>query len=106
MWLRTFETFRPVVLGARLIGVTGKLQNESGVIHIVAEEMQDLSPLLRRLSEDPACVRVLTDADAIKHDHTRRALAERPRHPRAGDALVVSLKERPSTADGARPFAR
>ena len=51
VWPRTFESFRPIVLGARLISVTGKLQNESGVIHVVAERMEDLSPLLRRLSE-------------------------------------------------------
>ncbi|MCC6780348.1 MAG: error-prone DNA polymerase, partial [Hyphomicrobiales bacterium] len=51
VWLRTFEAYRPIVLGARLISVTGVLQNESGVIHLVAERMEDLSPLLRRLSE-------------------------------------------------------
>jgi hypothetical protein len=28
------------------------LQNEKGVIHIVAEHFEDLSPLLRTLSED------------------------------------------------------
>jgi len=48
---RTFEAFRPIVLGARLISVTGKLQNESGVIHVVADQMEDLSSLLLRLSE-------------------------------------------------------
>ena len=33
----------PVVLGARLISVTGKLQNEQGVIHVVAHRLDDLS---------------------------------------------------------------
>src|SRR5207248_9662407 len=56
LWLRTFEAYRPVVLGARLICITGELQNESGVIHVVARHLEDLSPLLRRLSENPACV--------------------------------------------------
>src|SRR5215216_2796468 len=51
LWLRTFETYRPVVLGARLIGVTGTLQNESGVIHVVADHLEDLSGLLRHISE-------------------------------------------------------
>ena len=36
VWPRVFESFRPIVLGARLISVTGKLQNEYGVIHVVA----------------------------------------------------------------------
>ena len=51
LWPRVFESFRPVVMGARLISVTGELQNEKGVIHIVARGFEDLTPLLRRLSE-------------------------------------------------------
>jgi error-prone DNA polymerase len=54
VWPKIFEIFRPVVLGARLVSVTGKLQNASGVIHVVADEVKDLTPLLRRLSEDTA----------------------------------------------------
>src|SRR5262249_33304455 len=53
VWPKIFEEFRPVVLGARLVSVTGRVQSESGVIHIVADRVDDLSPLLRRLSEDP-----------------------------------------------------
>jgi error-prone DNA polymerase len=52
VWPTAFERFRPIVLGARLIAVTGKLQNEASVIHVVAERMEDLTPLLRRLSEE------------------------------------------------------
>src|SRR5581483_2580727 len=37
LWPRTFERYRPVVMGARLISVTGALQNEKGVIHVVGE---------------------------------------------------------------------
>jgi error-prone DNA polymerase len=66
LWLRTFETYRPVVLGARLISITGELQNEYGVIHVVARHMVDLSPLLRRLSHDPTCVETLAHSDATK----------------------------------------
>ena len=36
VWQRTFEQFRPVVIGARLVSVTGPLQSASGVIHVVA----------------------------------------------------------------------
>ena len=60
VWPQVFETFRSVVLGARLISVTGKLQNASNVIHVVADEIEDLTPLLRRLSDDG----VLVDAAA------------------------------------------
>ncbi|MEA2952351.1 MAG: error-prone polymerase, partial [Alphaproteobacteria bacterium] len=37
LWPRTFEKYRPVVMGARLVSVTGILQNEKGVIHILAD---------------------------------------------------------------------
>ena len=67
VWPKIFETFRPIVLGARLISVTGKLQNESGVIHVVAERVEDLTALLRRLSADHGCVEALARADAVKH---------------------------------------
>ncbi len=36
VWPKTFERFRPVVLGARYIAVTGEMQKESDVIHVVA----------------------------------------------------------------------
>jgi error-prone DNA polymerase len=52
LWPRTFEEYRPVIMGGRLVSVTGVLQNEKGVIHIVAEHLEDLSPLLRTLSDD------------------------------------------------------
>lgn len=52
LWPRVFEQYRPVIMGARMISVTGMLQNEQGVIHIVAEHFEDLSPLLRTLSDD------------------------------------------------------
>jgi error-prone DNA polymerase len=52
LWPRVFEEYRPIIMGARMISVTGMLQNEQGVIHIVAEHFEDLSPLLRTLSDD------------------------------------------------------
>ncbi|MCC2688839.1 MAG: polymerase alpha subunit [Rhizobiaceae bacterium] len=51
VWQRSFERFRPVVMGSKLISVTGRLQSESGVIHIVAERMEDLTPWLNDLLE-------------------------------------------------------
>jgi error-prone DNA polymerase len=97
VWPKIFETFRPIVLGARLISVTGKLQNESGVIHVVAERVEDLTALLRRLSQDHGCVEALARADAVKHP---AAPDPHPhRHPRAGDALVTLFKDEPALAD-------
>jgi error-prone DNA polymerase len=52
VWIPVFERYRPIVLGARVIAVTGTLQNESGVIHIIADHMEDLTTLLSRLASD------------------------------------------------------
>ena len=54
VWQRNFERFRPIVMGSKLIRVTGRLQSESGVIHIVAEKMEDLTPWLAALLEENA----------------------------------------------------
>ncbi|RWC25477.1 MAG: DNA polymerase III subunit alpha [Mesorhizobium sp.] len=50
-WQRTFDRYRPIVMGARFVRVTGKLQSESGVVHIVAEKIEDLTPWLTVLLE-------------------------------------------------------
>ncbi|MFE0017292.1 error-prone DNA polymerase [Mesorhizobium sp. NPDC059054] len=50
-WERVFQRFRPVIMGARFVQVTGKLQCESGVIHIVADKIEDLTPWLSSLLE-------------------------------------------------------
>ncbi|MEN3386683.1 MAG: error-prone polymerase, partial [Hyphomicrobiales bacterium] len=88
VWQRTFEAFRPQVLGARLVSVTGPLQSASGVIHVVAEDIRDLTPLLRRLSDEHGGVDALTPPDELRHP-----VIERHRHPRSGDSLVTLLKE-------------
>ncbi|WP_054310448.1 error-prone DNA polymerase [Mesorhizobium sp. 1M-11] len=51
-WERVFQRFRPVIMGARFVQVTGKLQCESGVIHIVADKIEDLTPWLSSLLEE------------------------------------------------------
>ncbi len=51
IWPRTFKKYRPLILGSRFICVRGKLQSESGVIHIVANHIEDLTSWLADLSE-------------------------------------------------------
>jgi error-prone DNA polymerase len=54
VWPHIFERYRAIVMGARLIAVSGKLQSESGVIHVIAESFDDLTPMLRHLDETQA----------------------------------------------------
>ena len=54
VWPNTFERFRPIILGARYVAISGRVQQESGVIHVVADKLDDLTFLLARLAEGPA----------------------------------------------------
>jgi DNA polymerase III alpha subunit len=98
VWPKVFEIFRPVVLGARLISVTGKLQNEQNVIHVVAQRLDDLSHLLRRLADT-------TFAEALAHvDEVRRPIDDRT--PRQGARKLAKLiKEEPSLLGELAPAA-
>ncbi|MEP9375780.1 error-prone DNA polymerase [Aquabacter sp. CN5-332] len=67
VWPRVFETFRPQVMGARLVGVTGRLQNESKVIHLVAEHIEDWSHLLEDVGADGSRIDPILRTDAVRH---------------------------------------
>ncbi len=49
VWPRVFERHRRILLGARLLGVAGRVQREDKVVHVVAERLDDLTPLLNHL---------------------------------------------------------
>jgi error-prone DNA polymerase len=74
VWPKIFEAFRPIVISARLVSVTGKLQNESGVIHVVADRLDDLTPLLRRLTDHTGCV------EGLVHEDQHSTAWRTPRH--------------------------
>jgi DNA polymerase III alpha subunit len=46
VWKDRFKKFRRAVIAGRLLRVTGKLQREAGVCHIVAEHIEDISYML------------------------------------------------------------
>ena len=54
VWPHVLEKYRPVVMGARLVHVTGELQREGIVTHIVAARLIDLSGLLDELADPDA----------------------------------------------------
>jgi DNA polymerase III alpha subunit len=51
VWPPILERFRRAVLGATLLRCTGKLQREQGVIHVVAERLDDLTSRLNTLRD-------------------------------------------------------
>ncbi|MBT6431156.1 MAG: error-prone DNA polymerase, partial [Rhodospirillaceae bacterium] len=48
-----FESYRRIVLSSRLLAVRGRVQREGLVIHVMADELFDLSADLDTLREDP-----------------------------------------------------
>lgn len=83
VWPRVMERFRPVVMGARLLLVKGRVQSAENVTHLVAEELIDRTSDLTLLSEDAnrALDNALAHADEVRRpidDHRVPAA----RHPR------------------------
>jgi error-prone DNA polymerase len=71
VWPPVFERCRRIVLGARLMKVTGRLQREGIVIHIVAETLEDMTPLLATLADadhamDESVEAAMARADGVK----------------------------------------
>jgi error-prone DNA polymerase len=85
LWQALFQKYRPVVMGARMMLVRGKVQRAEGVIHLIGEHLEDLSAELAVLSEPPLrAQRLLLPADVAKSspDPRERPAAVRWRHPR------------------------
>jgi error-prone DNA polymerase len=57
VWPKVFDQFRPVVMGARMVLIRGRIQRavdaEGGVVHLVAEVIEDRTGDLALLSEVP-----------------------------------------------------
>ena len=84
VWPTMFERYRREVMGARLIRVTGEVQREGIVIHVVAQRMEDLTDRLRALAGSGVSVDVpLARADEVKrpsYEHDRRVFPSRDFH--------------------------
>lgn len=46
VWAKVFERFRRAVISGRCLKITGRLQRDGDVIHVVAETVEDISELL------------------------------------------------------------
>jgi len=88
VWPNVFERFRPVVMGARVLMVKGRVQTADNVTHIVANQLIDRTGDLVHLSEDigdDPLKRVLDRADEVTRPiPERKGPAQRTsgQHPR------------------------
>ncbi len=82
IWPDTLKRNRKVVMSARLMAVSGHVQMDEAVIHVVARTITDESYALTHLSED------LFRSDMARADHVNNPLpAHGLRHPR--DVRVI-----------------
>ncbi|MDA9975923.1 error-prone DNA polymerase, partial [Alphaproteobacteria bacterium] len=51
VWADKFEKYRRVVMTAKLLGVTGRVQREGRVTHVIVEQLEDLTERLSWLTE-------------------------------------------------------
>jgi len=51
VWQRLFERQRRIILAAAMVSVHGRLQREGQVIHVIADRLEDLTPMLARVGD-------------------------------------------------------
>jgi len=72
VWPRVYERFRRAVMGGRLLRVTGRLEREGIVVHLIAEQIEDISSRLSDLGHP------LEDAVGITRPQADDAPRPRP----------------------------
>ncbi len=67
IWPKVFEKHRLVVLGSRFVSVSGAVQSAEGVIHVIARKIEDLTPLLARVSNEANLIGGLANVDEVRN---------------------------------------
>ena len=80
VWKKVYETFRKAVIAGRLVRVTGRIERDGPVTHLISEKVEDVSQLLASLG------RPLIGAADGSGDETARpagsSIRSAARHPR------------------------
>ncbi|EKF61235.1 DNA polymerase III subunit alpha [Agrobacterium albertimagni AOL15] len=88
VWPKVFERYRPIVMGARLVALRGRLQKAHGVIHVVADHLVDASSRLGLLLEDLKTFDTLAHADEVRRPGVDQRQAKRDKVPRPSIAAA------------------
>jgi error-prone DNA polymerase len=94
VWPKVFERLRPIVIGARFVAVTGKVQSEQDVTHLIAERLEDLTPMLGLLSERGAQLNVTGPADEVRRPPPAGGDRRGSRAPRVAPPLAAQTIDR------------
>ncbi len=81
VWPKMYERFRRIVMGGRLLRVTGYLQREGIVVHLIAQEIQDLSDKLSELGH-PQPEALTTEGPRADDTPKNARYPARAMHPR------------------------
>ena len=49
VWRKLYETYRRAVISGHMLRVTGRIQREGAVCHVIAENVEDISFMLDEL---------------------------------------------------------
>jgi error-prone DNA polymerase len=82
VWPKVYEQFRRVVMGGRLLRVSGYLQREGIVVHLIAQQIEDMSHCLTELGHpmDDVIGETLPQADDTPRPRKQQARAMHPRY--------------------------
>ncbi|EFO32704.1 error-prone DNA polymerase [Roseibium sp. TrichSKD4] len=95
VWPKVFETYRLLVLGARFLKVRGRLQSEADVIHVVADHVEDVTPLLAHLNDLSLHGEGVADAALARADEVKRPVVELSEKIKPAGRLVRLVKDVP-----------
>jgi DNA polymerase III alpha subunit len=62
---KVFAAYRAVVMAARLVRIRGLLQRENGVIHVIADHIEDMTPMLGLLQAETRRFGVCERSDEV-----------------------------------------
>jgi error-prone DNA polymerase len=108
IWQARFEANRRTVMSATMLSIRGRVQREGLVIHVIAETITDLTPLLREVGE-LALPRFTIPGDGATNGGTADPRDRRPAFPKPADRRMPEWPRQraaeswPSRSDEAFP---
>lgn len=108
VWEKMFNRYRAIVMGARLVKIRGRLQSESGVIHVVVHHIEDTTSALGLLQREARRFAVSDRSDEVLRptmDHRQASRGRLQRNGREGiEDLSVPGAETAKVMPGGRNF--
>jgi error-prone DNA polymerase len=113
VWPKLMEKFRTVVIGARLVRITGTIQRADGVTHVIARDLVNATPMLAGLLEAAQEIgdeRLVPDSVAIgglaNADEVRRPVMEQRSRNKVKSSVSTLLADAPQLRHDFERIAR